>query len=209
MSTTDEITTISYILKKSERPCIVELGAYHGEDAEWMIAAVADKNPRVIMVEADPENYRIITANKNCSRATRIHAAIASHTGQCEFWGCYTDEGRGSGSIRQPTGHLVRNGVPYDFRKLPEPIPCYSLDDIFLNNGLDHIDVLWVDIQGAERDMITGGQVALAKTRFLFIESEQEELYEGQAVRPELLDLLPNWTVIQNFEHNLLLRNNG
>ena len=185
---------------------IVDLGAYNGSDTQWMIDA--SRNPRVIAVEADPDNFCTLAALR--LNATIIYGAIADHTGTCDFWACYTGRGRGSGSIRPPSGHLDLNGTDWDFRKLDESIPCYSLDDIFREQGLDHIDLLWVDIQGAERDMIAGGQNALKHSRYLFIESEYEkELYAGQAMRPELLALLPGWTVSHTFDFNLLLRNDA
>jgi hypothetical protein len=109
----------------------------------------------------------------------------------------------GSGSIRKPVKHL---------ELFPEIIfpnihitPCMSLDHLFLSVGVPYIDLLWVDIQGAERDMIAGGGLALSKTRYLFIEAEQTELYEGQALREELLSLLPGFKVIQELDYNLLL----
>ncbi len=53
--------------------------------------------------------------------------------------------------------------------------------------------------------MIHGGGMTLANTRYLFIEAEQVELYEGQALRDELLSLLPQFKVIGEFDYNLLL----
>ena len=206
MSTQSEITAISKILVNSVSPCIVELGGYHGEDSMWMMQVVAEKNPVCIMVEPDPQNIATIKGLGYGGRL--IEGAISDHTGHCDFWACYTEEGRGSGSIRRPTGHITEKPW-YDFKKMQTEIPCYALDDIFIGHELDHIDVLWVDIQGAERDMIAGGQKALKHTRFLFIEAEERELYEGQALRPQLLKSLPEWVVIAEFEHNLLLRNDA
>ena len=83
---------------------------------------------------------------------------------------------------------------------------CWSLDHLTYSLGIfGEIDMLWVDIQGAERDMIAGGQNALSRTRYLFIEAETTELYEGMALRDELLTLLPGFKVIEEFEYNLLL----
>jgi hypothetical protein len=86
-------------------------------------------------------------------------------------------------------------------------VPCYTLDTIFRCEGLAKIDLLWVDIQGAERDMIQGGGFALAHTRYLFIEAETEELYAGEALKPELLALLGDhgFALVQDFGCNVLL----
>ncbi len=206
MSSDNEMLAVGAVLRDCKDPVIVDLGSYQGEDANWMASYVRDRQSEIIMVEADKENFATVANVAGHIGATAIWGAISDHTGMCDFWACYTSDGRGSGSIRKPTGHL-REKPWYDFRLLGEKIPCYDLDTIFAKAGLDHIDVLWVDIQGAERDMIKGGQAALKRTRYLFIESEERELYDGQALRPELLAMLPGWTVTHVFDFNLFLRN--
>lgn len=208
MSSEPEINAVTNILKGCDNPCIVDLGSYDGSDAWWMAQAVAGKPRKMIMVEADKENYARVEQVAKTIGATSIFGAISDHTGESEFWACYTGEGRGSGSIQKPTGHLIEKPW-YDFRLLDSKIPCYSLDDIFAKEGLGHIDLLWVDIQGAEANMIRGGQNALRLTRYLFIEAEKRILYDGQVIQADLLKMLPGWTVIGDFDFNLLLRNDG
>ena len=52
------------------------------------------------------------------------------------------------------------------------------------------IDFLWADIQGAEGEMIRGGQKALSATPFLYTEYSNDELYEDQVSLCEILGLL-------------------
>jgi FkbM family methyltransferase len=212
MSTPAERAAISAILKKIPAPAtIMDLGAYQGEDSAWMITACSyPPAPRCIMVEADKRNFDVLKQNFTAFwgvRAVMHHAAIADHTGTCEIYLCDNREGpeNGSSSIRKPTGHL-HHFPRFEFKRT-ETINCYTLDDLFEREELDHIDVLWADLQGAENQLIAGGQRALAKTKWLFIEAEEVEMYEGQSVRPDLLAMLPGWTVAQEFDYNLLLRN--
>ena len=45
-------------------------------------------------------------------------------------------------------------------------------------------------------------------TRFAFMEAEEIQMYEGQALKAELIDLMgPAWTLIGDFGYNILLRN--
>lgn len=205
-----ERAAVSKILQTCANPCIVDLGAHHGEDSEWMAGAAGAGvvKPIIIMVEADRQNYEMVAATACRLNAISIWGAIASHTGHCPFWVCNTPEGRGSGSIRKPTGHLKEKPW-YDFRLAEDDIPCFTLDDLFAKECLDHIDILWVDIQGAENSMVAGGQKALKHTRYLFLEAEKRILYDGQSIREDLLAMLPGWTVIGDFDFNLLLRNDN
>jgi len=207
MASADEQRAVLSVLNSCPvAPCIVELGAYCGEDTEWMFQAVRDKSPIIVTVEADPDNYRRIADRHIPGR--HLYGAISDRNGNCDFWACYTPEGRGSGSVRMPTRHLEKNPW-YDFRPIPGGIPCFTLDYLFNAYALPRIDLLWVDIQGAENQMITGGQKALRHARYLFIEAEEKALYDGQAERPELLSLLPEWSVIREFDFNLFMKNDA
>ena len=202
-----EIAAVSRILARIEHPVIVELGACDGDDSEWMREACKHEHERYIMVEPDPELCRVIREER-LGHATLFEAAIVGDANAPEYVDFYVTENdkqqlRASGSTHQPTGHLKE----FPWCKFPKKIKVkgYTLDLLFEVCGLTRIDLLWVDIQGAERDMIAGGQEALAATRYLFIEAEEQELYEGQALRPELLSLLPDFRVIREFNWNLLL----
>ena len=197
-----EADAVGRILANSKDARFLDLGSYNGADAAFMA-----QWGRGCAIEADPDNWCNLVRNMH-SRVTYFNGAIASYTGQCDFWVCADPPaGRGSGSIHEPTGHLVRNGVPYTFKKIQ--IPCMTLDDLFARSTYDHLDVIWADLQGGEKDMIAGGKKTLALTRFMLIESEYaEELYKGQAMRDELLSLLPDWQVIETFDFNLFMMNN-
>ena len=72
---------------------------------------------------------------------------------------------------------------------------------------MEDIDFIWADVQGAEGDMIRGGQRALAKTRFLYTEYCNRELYEGQLSLRQMLGLLPEFEVVRRFPNDVLLEN--
>lgn len=205
MASVRERAAVSAILRSCEHPVIVDLGAYDGADTEWMIAACGNRSPIVLAIEPDERNCAEII--KRDMAVWLWHAAIADHTGHCNFHSCEPSgvQGPASGSIRKPTGHLEH----FEWCKFNDPgeVSCFTLDYILGFSGLDHIDILWVDIQGAERDMIAGGPGALKLTRYMFIEVERVKLYDGQALRDELLAMLPGWKIIEEFDFNILLKN--
>ena len=209
MSTEAEYKAVRALLVSCTDPCIVDLGSFDGGDAEWMTAACAAV-PRVVVVEPDERNLARLRARFIGRKEVKIYSgAVASFTGTCKFHVCDNAENQAfaSGSIREPSGHLIH--FPWCTFPKTVDVPCWTLDDIACRENLDHIDVLWVDIQGAEADMIRGGQMALARTRYLFIEAEEVEFYKGQVLRAELIAMLPGWRVIGDFQYNLLLSNEG
>ena len=65
-------------------------------------------------------------------------------------------------------------------------------------------------MQGAEFEVITGGQNTFDnKLRYVYTEYSNDEQYEGQLNKEELLKMLPNYSVIKDFGEDILLRNDN
>ena len=190
-------------------PVVVNLGAYHGEDdAEFQSLVFPGRELLHIMVEPDPMNCRRIRRDFRLSKMRRlIPGAVASKSGRRAFYRSFDrkDGSAGSGSLLEPVGHL-KEFPDVDFPIIQE-VYCYTLDQLFEFCELSKIDLLWVDVQGAESEVIEGGRDALARTRYLFLEAEKQELYRGQVLREGLLAMLPGWKLIADFDYNVLLKN--
>ena len=208
MANDQEKAAIRRIMAHLQSPCVVELGARTGEDEPW-IRGCCHEDPCYIMVEPDMSNAQLILDHpRGLDRNRRlILGAIAEYDGEAKFHvSCNPADGsRTSGSIRRPTGHLVY--YPNTEFTGVNVVPCWTLDSIYQKEWLTKIDLLWTDIQGAERDMIGGGRRALAHTRYLLMEVESSELYEGQALRDELLSMLQGWQIVEDLGQNMLMRN--
>ncbi len=209
MANEQEKAAIRRIMAKIASPCIVELGARTGEDEHWLRSACGE-DPHYVMVEPDPWNaQKILDKPRGLDMNRRvILGVVAEYDGDATFFPSISPDGsRTSGSIRQPaSGHL--SAYPdIKFQYKPSIVPCWTLDTIFEKDWLSKIDLLWVDIQGAEANMICGGKRALLRTRYLFMEVEGVEMYQGQALREDLLNMLPGWRLIEDFGQNVLLLN--
>lgn len=152
-------------------------------------------------------NHSIYQYNPALGSRRLIVGAVADEVGMKEFHFSYDVKTsvRASGSLREPTGHLVH------FQDITFPckgiVQTYTLDWIFDHEWLSKIDLLWADIQGAEDMMIRGGQTALKHTRYLFMEVEQKELYAGEQLRDGLVGMLPGWSIVKEFPYNILMHN--
>jgi FkbM family methyltransferase len=60
------------------------------------------------------------------------------------------------------------------------------LDTFLARAGLDHVDVLWMDVQGAELLVLRGLGERLADVDWIHLEAEQFEIYRGQALFPAI-----------------------
>jgi FkbM family methyltransferase len=194
------------VLQATASPVVVELGAQDGDDTYWLYPA-AGPNATYVAVEPDPRNAVVFRERFGRTNIRFRPYAVNDQNGNCILHLCDNDTGQelASSSICRPTGHLEH--FPWCRFDKEFRVPCVTLDELFSREQLNYIDVLWVDIQGAENRMIRAGRDALWRTRYMFLEAETKELYEGQALRDELLAMLPEWDIVEEFEWNLLLKN--
>jgi FkbM family methyltransferase len=169
-----------------------ELGTHIGSDTVRLASF-----PGVHLHAFEPDPVNIIPALSN---VTFNRAAIAAQDGETSF---HRSEWRGdmswtcSGSIHRPTGHMSA----YPDVEFGEDItvPTVALDTYVREHKIEHIDFIWADIQGAERDMILGAEEALKHTRYLYTEYCNPPLYEGQPTLAEIVALLPGWKVLADW----------
>lgn len=197
---------ISRILSATPDPMIVELGAHCGDDTIWLHSLCSGR-PWYLVVEADRRHIAALEDRVQPMRIPVICVAIAAYTGFATLHLSDNDPGTipASSSIRRPKLHLEH--WPWCRFDRDVEVPCVTLDDLLADwlKGDRKIDLLWADIQGAERDMVEGGRQTLARTRWLYMEAYECEMYEGQAVRSELLAMLPDFQLVMQDTENVLL----
>ncbi|UCE75463.1 MAG: FkbM family methyltransferase [Methanomassiliicoccales archaeon] len=110
-----------------------------------------------------------------------------------------------SGSIRKPKNHLIVH--PWCRFEKNIVVQTKTLDTWCIENGIEKIDFVWMDVQGAEIDVIRGGKNALRNTHYLYTEYSNRELYEGQASLKQLLKELDEFEVVVRYPDDILLRN--
>lgn len=195
------------IMRLACGPVVLELGAHHGHDTVEIYDACRQK-PLYVAVEADPRNIPLLVNRMEHRRVRVAHYAIAAECGTATLHLSSGPGASGSSSIRPPKEHL-QHFPTTEFREAAE-VPALTLDALAERYGVRQgADLIWSDLQGAERDMIAGGQVTLAKSLYLLCECDRIEMYEGQVTRDGLLELLPGWEVVAEWpvNANVLLKN--
>lgn len=180
---------------------VVNLGAYHGED-ESSFLVHTQGTLKHLLVEADARNAVRCFNLLSSSRVSRmvLNAAVGEFTEVRKLYLC-KNELDGNSSILPPE-FVAERSVFVD----PAQVQTYSLNDIYQLFGLDAVDLLWCDVQGAEREVIRGGREALSRTRYAFLETTRVPFYHGQALKWELVNLMSEigWRVLEDYDDNML-----
>ncbi|HVG39178.1 MAG TPA: FkbM family methyltransferase [Pyrinomonadaceae bacterium] len=195
-------------------PVILEIGCNDG----GVTLAFLELFPRskVFAFEPDPRAIERFNGNVKNERAKLFNIAIAGSNGLTEFylsgghpspdWEASLPRGWDmSSSIRKPKQHL--NLHPWCTFDEVINVQTKTLDTWCAEEDVDSIDFIWADVQGAEIDLITGGQQSLSRTRYLYTEYNNREMYEGQVKLRDILRLLPDFEVVKRFSNDILLKN--
>jgi 2-O-methyltransferase len=202
---------IARLVAKAD-PVILEIGCNDGKDTVEFLELFA--NSRVFCFEPEPraiERFKRTVGDR--PGVTLVEMALSDRTGTTTFHrssGHRNEEQRQggpetwdlSGSIRKPKAHLHM----HPWIKFEETIPVMTstLDDWVERQGLELVDFIWMDVQGAERDVIRGARRTLARTRYLYTEYGALEFYEGQADLIELVRQLPDFRLATRYRGDAL-----
>jgi len=202
------------IISDSNEPIVFEFGANNGRDTNTMYNLLknTNKNFKYYVFEPDPRIFPVlIQSNKShINEIILVPAAIGNIDGDVTFYLSGGSDGKkiytGSSSIKEPK-KVLRHYPHMTFEKTS--VRCHKFDTYYYKNITPKIiDFIWADIQGAERDMIDGGQEALSKTRYLYTEYYDIELYDGQIGANDIIKNLPGkWSLIENYGGDILLKN--
>ena len=201
----------------TEDPIILEIGANNGTDTIDFLNTF--KYGRFFCFEPDPRALAQWMQNVKDPRAQVFNIAISDQIGSIEFnqssgWPPDWDkpspdaEWNMSGSIKKPKNHIPLH--PWCLFDKKIMVNTITLDEWVENVGVKEIDFAWIDAQGAEYEVIKGGRDTFDnKLRYVYTEYSNDEQYEGQLNKGELLKMLPNYSVIKDFGEDILLRNDN
>lgn len=197
-----------------EDPTILDIGSNDGSHGLWFFEIF--KNPKVYCFEPDPRAIARFKANVGDRPNIKLfEMALCDRVGEIAFYQSSGQRNEGeaqhmpegwdlSGSIRQPKQHLVVH--PWVKFEQKVTVAASTLDTWCAEQGIGPIDFIWMDVQGAEMDVFKGGTKALTKTRFLYTEYSNQELYQGQVHLKNLMKYLETFQVLVRYPGDVLFR---
>lgn len=199
-------------------PIIIEIGGYDGRDTLGFLKEMP--NAFVYVFECDPRSINLFESRVQSDKVKLEKMAVGNINGIATFHMSDSDTRRhysdqnfwsASGSLKKPKNHLeIFPDIQF---KHTVKVPCVKLDYWVDMEDLYVIDFLWMDVNGAEEDVILGGLNTLKKkTRYIYTEFSNKELHEGQITKDRILELLPEYEEIGVYNYlgnfgNVLLKN--
>lgn len=166
-------------------PIILECGAMNGDDTlkfskMWPLA-------KIYAFEPIPDHFNNIKQRFQDKGKIKIYQlALADKNGKFDFYvSDFNNEGKpgGSSSLLPPKDHLKFDDK-VTFNKIIT-VDAITLDDWAKKEKIDHIDFMWLDMQGFELNMLKPSKM-LKNTSIIYMEVEFVEAYEGQYLYPTI-----------------------
>lgn len=137
-----------------------------------------DSSIRIVAIEAHPETFEVLTKNiqlNGCAEITAIQKAASDHAGKVVIYDDYDAEtGKfitGGSSILDAVSH--KGGK----QRRSFEVNADTLDDILLNEcRITNVDLMKMDIEGAEVLALKGASETLKKLKKIIIEIHGENL---------------------------------
>jgi len=156
---------------------VIDGGAYCGASAVLMGRIVGDRG-QVIAFEPDAENYQAMLRNLAAHSATNVKTSpkgLWSRSGTVEF----QSDGNMGSSILEASGRIASN---------VSSIPVMSIEDVVNEYGLERLDFVKLDIEGAEVPVLEASVDVLRRLRPRVI--IEAHIVDGQLTTAPLCEIL-------------------
>jgi len=168
-----------FTIKLDEDDTVIDIGANVGYYTLYLSKFL--KTGKIISIEADPETCSVL--KKNCElnnmKNVIIHNfAISNKSGQITFYKSETHSGENS---------IYSSGIKN--KKSSISIPASTLDKM-LKSNYPKIDFIKIDVEGAEFDVLKGGEDTLKITKKILIELHEDILKKNKQDSKMIISLL-------------------
>lgn len=204
-------TEIRQLVQRDD-PIIIEIGCNDGLDTLRFLNEFS--RATIHCFEPDERAIDEFRSRIDDDRCQLHQVAVSDGNGQAQLHlssgtppGSHKSDWNLSSSILAPTGHLSTH--PWCLFESTASVRTIRLDTWFKNNiDIQHIDFIWMDVQGAEHLVFAGASETLASTRFIYTEFSDIPMYQDQCSRSEIESILVGFSPIAVYENNNLLLKN-
>ena len=186
---------------RKDNPVVVEIGAHYGEDSLRFLETFPDIT--LYCFEPDPRNIKVFKKYVTDKRVTLFETALSNENGTAQFHQSYQENNdaptpdkydwidpamyeeeklNNSGSSSLKKGYELTTGETIT-------ITTQTYLDWANENSIGAVDFVWLDVQGAEKDVLDGMGEAMRNVQLFWMEYG-ETAYDDAMTRQETIDYM-------------------
>ena len=192
---------IDLLFKKNDELIILDVGACEGEES--IRFAKKYPNSRLLTFEPLPSNVKLIKKNfikYNVNNSELFQLALSDTDGVTDFYVSSGnpetrkkddwDYGNKSSSLLMPAKTKdVHTWLKFDKKIKVETAKLYN---ILKESEIKWVDFIYMDVQGAELKVLKGMEDYIYRTKAIWLEVENIELYKNQPLKKEIEKFMKN-----------------
>jgi len=167
-------------------PIIFDVGAHHGESVTYMRRLFPKAS--IFSFEPDPDSFKILSDSK-IEGVSYFNLALSDSDGTLPFYrnkishtnSLFKVNLDSKDSIGIANATAEKNSQYFDGFNKAENIQSIRLDSFTQQYSIERIDLLKIDVQGAESLVLSGGCETLKNTKVVVIEICFFDYYEHQS----------------------------
>jgi len=209
---------IKKLIGEKEEVIIFEIGCADGRDTRKFLQTFGN-NLKLYTFDPEPVNIKALTVLGTLNCADELNDDIIQDSrnifhpyAMCEedktltfkrsrTLGCPGEGyevGRYSGSIHDPVNQAsMYTGILFD-----QTVEAQgrSIDSFCKEKSIEHIDFIWMDTQGAEREVLGGMKESYTNIDYIYTEYYNEEMYKDQIYLNGIVEMLSeNFDLLATF----------
>ena len=164
---------------------VFDIGAFNGD----VSAGISElyRPEFMALVEPKPEMANILRTKVFAPRQMVFECALGKKAGSADFNVLDFPAASSLLEISPGMGELFHQPMGIEKRIT---VGMRTLDDIFIESGVDLIDLMKIDVQGYELEVFKGGKAALEHTKMIVSEVMFFEHYMGQPLFEDIYQYL-------------------
>jgi FkbM family methyltransferase len=198
-----------YIPDKSQEYIIFDVGSRDcGQSIEFYHMF---PNSKIYAFECNPNTLQICKDNIQpySDRITLIEGAVCDYDGEITFYPINQEKTRTSWIDGNPgASSIFRSNGEYNVETYVQDemtTNCHRIDSIMQKYNIPRVDIVWMDLQGAELLALKGMGRALDNVKYIHTEVSHRAMYTGQVMFKELNDFI----LSKNFNIKNKISGNG
>lgn len=171
---------------------IVEAGCRFGEDS--LLLAASFPRAKLMAFECNAETLKTTRVNVALSRSIQlVEVALDAQEGEVDFFAASQSGNPGASSLLAVLPGKEQKAWLTAEEVTKTRVHARRLDDILMEAGWRDVDILWMDVEGAEDRVLRGAPKVLSHVGMVYTEVSIGAVRSGQASFEAIRDTLEHY----------------